>query len=600
MITYKELRWGNAFSYGLDNSIKLNTSALTQLIGVNGSGKSSIALILEEVLFNQNCKKVKKGKILNRHTKDKSYTIELDLSDDTHEYTIKTSRTNTTSTVKLLRGGTDISSHTSTATYKEIERIIGYDYKTFSQIVYQSSAASLEFLTATDSERKQFLIELLNLSKYSKALDTFKKLASDASKQVDITSAKVNTTQIWLTKHKSSSLATQELEEVPQQPNTEISELADTRTKLVNIESINKKITENNKYHKLILDNVLGSAPPIAPTVASINDLKLTVAEIRRELKEGNALASNCTSAISKCTSCNQDIDNSTKFTLVSKFKLDKPILEGKVQALLKEIDTAETAVTTWNTYSSKVLEVNRYHELLDPKLEKVLLDKTDLVTKISALEKRIASITDLIKETNARNTQATIHNAKVALLVTQIEEMESSLAELDAELLLKSSELSKLQVLVKAFSNTGLVAYKIEGLVKDLESITNTYLQDMSGGRFSLSFKITSADKLNVVINDNGEDVEITSLSTGERARVNISALLAIRKLTQSLSNSRSNLLILDETIDNLDASGKEQLVEILLAEPNLNTIIVSHGFSHPLLEKINVIKTKNISRLE
>ena len=39
--------------------------------------------------------------------------------------------------------------------------------------------------------------------------------------------------------------------------------------------------------------------------------------------------------------------------------------------------------------------------------------------------------------------------------------------------------------------------------------------------------------------------------------------------------------------------------LVEILLEE-NLNTYIVSHGWTHPLLAKIEVIKEDNISRLE
>ena len=67
-----------------------------------------------------------------------------------------------------------------------------------------------------------------------------------------------------------------------------------------------------------------------------------------------------------------------------------------------------------------------------------------------------------------------------------------------------------------------------------------------------------------------------------------------------QSLSNSRTNLLILDETVENLDAEGKERLIEILLKEENLNTFLISHGFSHPLLEKLSVIKDKNISRIE
>jgi len=67
-----------------------------------------------------------------------------------------------------------------------------------------------------------------------------------------------------------------------------------------------------------------------------------------------------------------------------------------------------------------------------------------------------------------------------------------------------------------------------------------------------------------------------------------------------QTLSSSRINLLILDETVETLDTDGKEKLVEVLLREEHLNTFLVSHGFSHPLLEKVNVIKRNNISQIE
>ena len=56
MITLGTLQWDNCFSYGAGNTLNLNDSTLTQLVGTNGMGKSSIPLILEEVLFNKNSK----------------------------------------------------------------------------------------------------------------------------------------------------------------------------------------------------------------------------------------------------------------------------------------------------------------------------------------------------------------------------------------------------------------------------------------------------------------------------------------------------------------------------------------------------------------
>ena len=91
MIILQKLKWDNCFSYGEDNEIDLSKSTLTQLVGTNGVGKSSIPLILEEVLFNKNSKNVKKADIANRYI-GKGYDISLDFSVDSNLYTISVSR----------------------------------------------------------------------------------------------------------------------------------------------------------------------------------------------------------------------------------------------------------------------------------------------------------------------------------------------------------------------------------------------------------------------------------------------------------------------------------------------------------------------------
>ena len=93
MIIYKEMRWSNAFSYGPDNVINFTDSPLTQIVGKNGFGKSTIGLLLEEVQFNTNSKKIKKADVINRYSKSKNYTIELDFDKDGNSYSIRTTRT---------------------------------------------------------------------------------------------------------------------------------------------------------------------------------------------------------------------------------------------------------------------------------------------------------------------------------------------------------------------------------------------------------------------------------------------------------------------------------------------------------------------------
>ena len=157
----------------------------------------------------------------------------------------------------------------------------------------------------------------------------------------------------------------------------------------------------------------------------------------------------------------------------------------------------------------------------------------------------------------------------------------------------------TNLDILKKSFSTNGLVAYKIENLIKELENLANRYLGELSDGRFTLEF-IVSNDKLNVQVTDNGNIVDILALSSGELARVNTATLIAIRKLMSSISKSKINILFLDEVTNVLDAEGREKLVEVLREEENLNTFIVSHGWTHPLLSKVEVKKEGNVSTIE
>ena len=263
MITIKELRWSNCFSYGSNNTINFVKAPLTQLVGKNGHGKSSIALILEEILFNKNSKGIKKADILNRYIKEKSYTIELDLERDGNNYTIKTTR-GTQQTVKLLKNNRDISAHTATQTYKIIEDIVGIDHKSFAQIVYQSNAMSLEFLTSADTARKKFLIEILNLTKYTRASEVFKEITLELGKEISLTQTKVNTIRGWLDKYEKTDLNIKSFHIVETLDPKLEQKAAELNLEIANVDKTNRKIVQNNTYKQQLNSIDLIFPPPAA------------------------------------------------------------------------------------------------------------------------------------------------------------------------------------------------------------------------------------------------------------------------------------------------------------------------------------------------
>lgn len=599
MITLGKMKWSNIFSYGPDNEIDFNAYPIIQLVGKNGHGKSSIALILEEVLYNKNSKGIKKANILNRYVKDKAYTIELNFDKDGDNYVIQTTRSSTQS-ITLYKNGNNISAHTATGTFKLIEEILGRDDKSFAQLVNQSSSASLEFLTATDTNRKKFLIDFLNLTRYTEAFEVFKKAVKDTEKEVLTVETKLKTIETWLSKHSNTTLNELELLETPDYDNSLEKEAFELGNKLKTITETNKKIQQNNTYKKQLDSIPIDSIVPITQPIESDKPYISKIGEHKANIKAADTLINKIGSLNGTCPTCLQEVDRAKLDSLISgqeDIKKEAKEAIDKINIRLEEINR----LTTEANKASKIKsEWENYHSLIDNSLPSDILSAEDLRSRLDTVNSDISRLSAEIKRIQKENESISAHNAKVKVIKQQIEEMQEDLGICSSELAVLNDKLSKLQVLYKTFSTNGLIAYKIECMVTDLETISNEYLAELSDGRFQLYFKISTGDKLSVVITDNGKDIEILALSSGERARVNTATLLALRKLMQSLSSNRLNLLILDETISNLDTEGKERLIEVLLKEEHLNTILVSHDYTHPLLEKVNVVKVNNISRLE
>ena len=128
MIILKKLKWSNCFSYGENNELDLEKDLIVQLVGTNGTGKSSIPLLIEEALFNKNSKGIKKVDIVNRNNNENGYSISLDFEVDDRVYNITVERKASIKVV-LTCDGEDISSHTATNTFKSIQNVVGMTSK---------------------------------------------------------------------------------------------------------------------------------------------------------------------------------------------------------------------------------------------------------------------------------------------------------------------------------------------------------------------------------------------------------------------------------------------------------------------------------------
>ncbi len=298
------------------------------------------------------------------------------------------------------------------------------------------------------------------------------------------------------------------------------------------------------------------------------------------------------------CPTCEQPIDSSVEKAMKATEEAKYEEAAGRITDLQREIIRIKTNNLEYERNAKAQKDWEELYRSYDKSLPTNLLDKQELETRMEDVQSRLRESKKEVARIAAENERITHRNTRIQVIQEQTDEFLSQL-EKHAQDLEKARELEfNLTILAKSFSTNGLLAYKIENLVGELEELANEYLAELSDGRFTLEF-VVSNDKLNVQITDAGNIIDILALSSGELARVNTATLLAIRKLMSSISKSKINILFLDEVISVLDDSGKERLVEVLLRE-DLNTYLVSHGWSHPLLEKIEVVKDGNISELE
>ena len=609
-ITLKKLQFDNMFSYGEHNVIDLEKSRITQLTAPNGSGKSSIAMIIQEALYNKNVKGIKKGDILNRWSKKKSWKVFLTFAQNLGEgevtYEVQVTRTGATTKVQLWEDGVDITEHKVLDTYKKINQIIGLDFEVFSQLTYQSSTDLLEFLKATDANRKKFLINLFNLEKYIEIGDKIKTKATTVDRELVKLQGELKSIQDFLSvtdvPEKKSEVFVPEVDQSLQQ------EIGVLQSELDNLTTTNKKIDKNNMYieERNSLEFQTGLQEPAEFEYwDEYQTLKQDLIMIKRDMDEILKDVSNIR-VNDTCPACGQTIDT----THLEKLKADLEDqlntkttlhLEGMTKATKwsNEIKVIEDKKKAYADNKRKIERFETLAQLIDSSLPTEHPDASDIMAHIKVLSDKFTAQDELAFNALEHNKNVGIHNARVDALLEQKLDFTNRQNAVKSDTISKQSQTNSLNILKKAFSTSGIVAFKLENLTKELEVSINHYLSLLSDGQFQVEFKLDK-EKLNISVINNGIATPIETVSGGEFSRIQTSILLAIRSLLSKLGGSSVNLLFLDEITGVLDDEGKEKLIEVLQSEEHLNVFLISHDFTHPLIDKISIEKNENISSIQ
>ena len=605
-ITLSNLQFSNMFSYGKENSLDLNSSRITQLTAPNGSGKSSIAMIIQEILFNKNIKGIKKTDILNRWTKDKQWTGSIEFNIDGASYSVAVQRSGASTKVQLFKCGIDISDHKVLDTYKKIQELLGINFEIFSQLTYQSSVDLLEFLKATDTNRKKFLINLFNLEKYIMIGDKIKVQAQSLDKEFSIQKGELKSVEDFLNStvvpEKKTFAKVVEVDPTIQQ------RIGVLEQEVKNYKQTCMKIDKNNMYKDEIAQLTFHSGmrkPEEFQFYDEYQTLKsdLIVLKSKMEADEKSLDEIDLTDI---CPSCGQQMDVShlqkLKEELKEKNKKDHETYNNamvKASAWSSEITAYNNELRIYNDNQNTIKKFEQLSQLFDKSIPVDYPNIDQINAELDNLKSTYLKQITKAEEDNRYNESIAAHNAKVDALTEQKNEFLIRQKSLKDSILSKSNKINSLNILKKAFSTSGIVAFKLENLTKELEVSINYYLSLLSDGQFQVEFTLDK-EKLNISVINNGISTPIETVSGGEFSRIQTSILLAIRSLLSKLGGSSINLLFLDEITGVLDDEGKDKLIEVLQNENDLNVFLISHDFTHPLIDKISIVKNDNISSIQ
>ncbi len=160
------------------------------------------------------------------------------------------------------------------------------------------------------------------------------------------------------------------------------------------------------------------------------------------------------------------------------------------------------------------------------------------------------------------------------------------------------------------AFGKKGVPAMIIEAAIPEIEDEANILLSRITAGRMHVRFdtlretvKGEAVETLDIKIADELGTRPYENFSGGEQFRVNFAVRIALSKLLARRAGAQLQTLVMDEGFGQLDASGRERLVEVINAIQNdfARILVITHveELRDAFPARIEVTKTPQGSQL-
>lgn len=534
------------------------------LANSNGSGKSAIseAILWSITGYTSRGANDVANSILNR-----GVYVTIDMNIDENHYIITRAKNHSDygNNLIIIRNGEDISGNTLTKSKKILEDELGnsLDYDTLTSIIVLSQGLPGRLSTLKPASRKSRLEELSNTDSYvddlrsrvSNALSTLNSERSSLSTEITQCRTQITASEFNIETNRSKILAIQQ----------KTDRLIDEET---------AKLYENEVIPQLTREvaNLNEEVYNIRNRISLLGSQKL---ELDREFEKGrianqNYLDQYSSLQLAVCPLCKQPIQNQSDLDAL-RLQIEESISSNKI----------------------RLGEILQQQSSIDSELQQL---NADLALKSEDLKSK----SDELAICNSQLADYRSYSSSTTLLEESIKSEESKIQEFQKRLSSLSEQVDAVdrQITIANYYNNQLSrkfrSFLLEGVINYMNHKSIEYSPYLFEKQGNVSLEI-DGNNINIYLGNR----RFEDLSGGEGRRVDIILQLIQRDLARNESGFSSNILVLDEILDNLDAIGADSVIRLLeYKSPDIDSmLIVSHkqDITIPSDRVIKVVKSKD-----
>ena len=568
MILFRKVRWKNLLSTGnYFNEVDLSKNINTLIVGVNGSGKSTMLDALCFGLFGKPFRDIPKANLTNS-INSKGCVVEVEF--DTNNKSYKVIRGIKPNTFEVYVDGELLNQEATVRDYQEqLEKfVLRMNYKSFTQIVVLGSASFTPFMQLSNRDRRAIIEDLLDIQIFS----TMNKLVrEELSTNKELSNEKKHELQLAQQEFTYEEKRVNELKQNNDEKITKYEQ--DITDNENNIEKLNEEIQSIGSRVSEIQEDI-GNRIETEKKVKRFHQLEAQIeTNLSKYKKDIDFFEHN-----DNCPTCRQHIEQSFK--------------EGEVTVLKEKVNECSHGLTELET---KVLEEQAKLNAIAEKQKEVQNLQIKIATNntsITEINKYIQKLKEQIEELQNTKTKSDAEEVKLKELKNAIEEKESEYKEL-------LEEKTYYEVAGSLLKDTGIKTKIIKQYLPVINKLVNKYLAKLD---FFVNFTLDESFK-ETIKSRFRDDFTYNNFSQGEKQRIDMALMLTWRSVARLKNSTNTNLLVLDETFDSsLDTTGVDELIKILHELDEVNIFVISHK-GDILQDKFESVikfeKQRNFSRM-